>query len=219
MARLAIVLSVTLAAWVVYVPSHELLHALGCAATGGDVRELQIRPLYGGALLSRVFPFVRVGADYAGRLTGFDTRGSDLVYLATDLAPFSLTVVGAFPLLVIARARRSPWFLGPGLVLAAAPLMSLNGDLYEMGSIVVTSVFGALPWGRDHERLLRLRHDDLVLLLKDFGTTFSDHHVFYGSAIALAAAMGWLLGNAILLAARTTYERIVRLRAARARVV
>ena len=81
------------AGWFVYVPVHELLHAAGCATTGGTVTRLEIAPLYGGALLARIFPFVVPGGDYAGRLSGFDTRGNDLVYLATDLAPFVLTLL------------------------------------------------------------------------------------------------------------------------------
>ena len=46
------------AGWWLYVPIHELMHALGCLATGGGVSELRIQPLYGGRLLSHVFSFV-----------------------------------------------------------------------------------------------------------------------------------------------------------------
>ena len=48
--------------WLVYVPVHELLHVLGCVAAGGSVSELQIAPVYGGALWARIFPFVVSGA-------------------------------------------------------------------------------------------------------------------------------------------------------------
>src|SRR5258708_7146966 len=65
----------------VYVPAHELLHAAACRLAGGEVRRLEIAPLYGGTALARLLPFVAAGGDYAGRLSGFDTRGSDLVYL------------------------------------------------------------------------------------------------------------------------------------------
>ena len=37
-------------AWFIYAPIHELLHVLGCVATGGTVSELEIQPIYGGAL-------------------------------------------------------------------------------------------------------------------------------------------------------------------------
>src|SRR5690349_921767 len=67
----------TVGSWYVYVPVHELLHAFGCVATGGRVEELRIAPLYGGRLLARVFPFVRAHDEYAGRLAGFDTGGSN----------------------------------------------------------------------------------------------------------------------------------------------
>jgi hypothetical protein len=83
------------AAWWIYVPVHELLHALGCVMTGGSVGELQIAPRYGGTLLARVFPFVVGHSDYAGRLSGFDTKGSDWIYLATDVMPYVLTVPSA----------------------------------------------------------------------------------------------------------------------------
>jgi hypothetical protein len=58
--------------WFIYVPVHELLHVAGCVATGGEVTELQVQPMYGGTWLARVFPFVKAEGDYAGRLTGFD---------------------------------------------------------------------------------------------------------------------------------------------------
>jgi hypothetical protein len=41
------------------------------------VWRLEIDPLYGGALLARWLPFVEAGGEYAGRLSGFDTAGSD----------------------------------------------------------------------------------------------------------------------------------------------
>ena len=75
--------------WWVYVPLHELLHAFGCLAAGGEVSRLEIAPVYGGGWLSKLFPFVVPGGPYAGRLSGFDSHGSDWIYLATDLAPFA----------------------------------------------------------------------------------------------------------------------------------
>jgi len=65
--------------WFVYVPIHELLHAYGCMWTGGTVTELEIQAHYFGGVLSKFFPWVTTGGDYAGRLTGFDTHGSDLI--------------------------------------------------------------------------------------------------------------------------------------------
>jgi len=126
------------AAWWIYVPIHELLHALGCWVTGGAVSRLEIAPEYGGALLAHVFPFVVSGGDYAGRLSGFDTHGSDLVYLATDAAPFLLSIVLGVPLLRASNRGRRPVRFGTAVVLALAPFYSLTGDYYEMGSILVT---------------------------------------------------------------------------------
>jgi hypothetical protein len=102
---LVVMLAAAVATWWIYVPVHELLHALGCWITGGTVTELQVAPEYGGALLARVVPFVVSGGDYAGRLSGFDTHGSDLVYLATDAMPFLLSVFIGVPLLKVSGLR------------------------------------------------------------------------------------------------------------------
>jgi hypothetical protein len=145
-----------LAGWWTYVPSHELLHAAACAAAGGGVTRLEIDRLYGGALLARVFPFVVPASAYAGRLSGFNTRGSDLIYLATDLGPFLLTLPGVWALRRAARARRAALF-GAALPFALAPFLSLSGDAYEIGSILVTRL---PPWAAPAMREL-LRGDDL----------------------------------------------------------
>ncbi|HYU34655.1 MAG TPA: hypothetical protein VEW48_21090 [Thermoanaerobaculia bacterium] len=139
--------------WWVYVPVHELLHAAACLATGGAVTRLEIAPQYGGALLARVFSFVTAGGEYAGRLSGFDTRGSDLIYIATDLGPFLLTLFPGVWLLRRAGAAGRPVLFGLALPLALAPFLSLTGDAYEIGSILVTRL---PPWGEV------LRGDDLV---------------------------------------------------------
>ena len=139
--------------WWVYVPLHELLHAAACLAAGGEVTRLEIAPQYGGGLLARIFPFVVSGGEYAGRLSGFDTGGSDLIYLATDLGPFLLTLFPGVWLLRRAGAAGRPVLFGLALPFAFAPFLSLPGDAYEIGSILVTQ----LPaWGE------ALRGDDLV---------------------------------------------------------
>src|SRR3954470_16189017 len=76
------------AGWWLYVPLHELLHAAACRAAGGGVTRLQIARPYGGGLLPPPVPFRFPASEYAGRLSGFNTRGSDAIYLATDLGPF-----------------------------------------------------------------------------------------------------------------------------------
>lgn len=139
--------------WWVYVPVHELLHAAACLAAGGEVTRLEIAPEYGGGLLARVFPFVVSGGEYAGRLSGFATHGSDLVYLATDFGPFLLTLFPGVWLLRRAGTAGRPVLFGLALPFALAPFLSLTGDAYEIGSILVTQ----LPaWGET------LRGDDLV---------------------------------------------------------
>jgi hypothetical protein len=139
--------------WWIYVPLHELLHAAACWAAGGEVTRLEIAPQYGGALLARIFPFVVSGSEYAGRLSGFDTHGSDLIYLATDLGPFLLTLFPGVWLLRRAGAAGHPLLFGLALPFALAPFLSLTGDAYEIGSILVTQL---PPWGEV------LRGDDVL---------------------------------------------------------
>jgi hypothetical protein len=155
-----------LVSWWLYVPIHELLHALGCVATGGSVTRLEIGRWYGAALLQPVFPFVSVGSDYAGRLSGFDTRGSDLCYLATVFAPYLLTILVGVPLLQRALRGGHPgagaaFRFGLLMPVAFAPFVNLLGDLYELGSIAVSRV-AAAGAGAD---AARWRSDDLPLLV------------------------------------------------------
>ncbi len=152
--------------WWVYVPVHELCHALGCVVTGGEVTRLEIDPLYGAALLQRVFPFVAVGSEYAGQLTGFDTHGNDLTYLATDFCPFLLTLLIGVPLLRSVSVRPMHPVLacaafGAALPVAFAPFISIPGDYYEMGSIVVSRCVAL--WSPSFP-LARWRSDDLFKL-------------------------------------------------------
>ena len=156
--------------WWLYVPAHELLHALGCAVTGGTVKELQIAPAYGAALLARVFPFVTAGGAYAGRLTGFDTHGSDFVYLATDGLPFLLTILLGVPLLKGCANGERPAVFGAAVVLALAPFYCLPGDYYEMGAILVTRAVAYCEGDATTMGFAALRSDDVVQLINDLWT-------------------------------------------------
>lgn len=140
MRLLAVAVGALVAAWFLYVPVHELLHAAGCSLAGGSVTRLEIAPQYGGTLLARLFPLVVAGGDYAGRLSGFDTHGSDLIYLATDFAPYVLSVLVGVPLMRICTWRRRPVLFGVAVVIGLAPFYNAFGDYYEMGSIITTRV-------------------------------------------------------------------------------
>jgi hypothetical protein len=199
-------------AWFVYVPIHELAHAFGCIAAGGEVTRLEIDALYGAALLQQIFPFVAVGSDYAGQLTGFDTRGSDLTYLATDFAPFLLTVLIGVPMLRsvprIDGRDRAACVLGASLPVAFAPFISLPGDYYEMGSILV-SRWAAPVTGHSAERW---RSDDVFLLvdiLSANGTTAADWAVV-GAAAALGLALALATYSAGALWAAALYRLFSR---------
>ncbi len=149
------------AGWWVYVPVHELLHALGCIAGGGRVWLLEISPLYGGALLERWFPFVEAGGDYAGRLAGFDTGGHDWVHVLTTFFPFLLTLFPGVWLLRQGAKRGSGLLYGFSLAIALAPLISLTGDAYEIGSLIVVQLF---PWSQDAMREVLVGDDVAVVI-------------------------------------------------------
>jgi hypothetical protein len=188
------------ATWFVYVPIHELLHVLGCVATGGSVSELEIQPIYGGALLAEVFPFVVTGGSYAGRLSGFDTHGSDWVYLATDVTPYLLTVVLGVPALRLCARRRRPLLFGSAVVVGLAPFYSIPGDYYEMGSILTTRVATWLAGGGGAPAHADLRSDDLFALVGDLleqpaelGLASGGETAIAAGLIALSLAIGVLL--------------------------
>jgi hypothetical protein len=174
-----------------YVPMHELLHAFGCLATGGTVSRLEIDPQYGAALLQKVFPFVAVGSDYAGQLTGFDTHGNDLIYLATVFAPFLMTILlGVWMLRAVARFERPGvrpcLLLGVATPHAFAPFVNLLGDYYEMGSIIASRVVARFDPGLSLEAR---RSDDLI---KTTAELFASGSLRPGDV--LVVVLGLLLG-------------------------
>jgi hypothetical protein len=153
-----------LVSWWIYVPLHELGHALGCILGGGTVSELEISPMYGAAFLKEIFPFVSVGSEYAGQLTGFDTKESDLIYLLTDFFPFLLTIFIGVPLLRSAAGSKPLWAaikLGLGLPIAFAPFISFSGDYYEMGSIMISKIANMISPAIE---ITRWRSDDVFKL-------------------------------------------------------
>ncbi len=164
-ATMAVMLVSLIVSWFVYVPIHELLHVVGCVMTGGTISELEIAPQYGGTLLAKVFPFVVSGGDYAGRLSGFDTKGSDLIYLATDVLPFLLSIFIGVPLVKLCARRFAPWLFGLAIVLGFAPFYNLIGDFYEMGSIITTRALGAIGVGEGRIAYEALRSDDIFKLI------------------------------------------------------
>lgn len=174
--------------WVVAVPVHELLHAAGCALFGGTVYELTIQPIYGGGILEGIFPFVRAGGEYAGQLTEFDTHGSDVCYFATDYLPFVLTIFLGLPMLVLARRKRNTALYGIGFVHTVLPVISIPGDFYEMGSIVVTRLLGFSP---ESPESAVLRGDDFfVVLSRVQGDTNSAGIADNPLIVVLALAIG-----------------------------
>ncbi len=156
--------------WWVTVPVHELMHVAGCLLCGGAVEKLTVQAVYGGGLLEKLFPFVESGGDYAGRLAGFDTRGSDVCYFVTSFFPYLLSLFFGVPMLTLAFRFRSAVLHGIGFVHAVLPVVGLTGDFYEMGSIVVTRLMGLGP-GSSGAQVVR--GDDFFLILTRYGDSAS----------------------------------------------
>ena len=177
--------------WWLYVPVHELLHAAGCLISGGQVTRLEIRPIYGGALLARAVPFVTAGGDYAGRLSGFDTGGSDWTYFVTVYFPYLLSL-GGFWLMEAAVRRRSVFLFGAAIPCALAPLVSLTGDFLEAGALLLYQV-----WPGPDKINRHLISDDLFRLLEQVGSGYgglvmdASRMWFIGAALAVGACMAW----------------------------
>jgi len=183
-----------LVSWWIYVPLHELGHAFGCILGGGTVSKLEISPMYGASFLKEIFPFVSVGSDYAGQLTGFDTKGSDLIYLLTDFFPFLLTVFVGVPLLRSAAGSRplsAAIKLGLGLPIAFAPFISFSGDYYEMGSTIISRIASFFSPAFE---ISRWRSDDLFKLAGEI--FFSGNH--YGFIDILGVTLSFLLGIVLI---------------------
>lgn len=174
------------AGWWVYVPAHELLHAFGCLVAGGEVSRLEIDPIYGARWLADLFPFVVPGGSYAGRLSGFDTHGSDGIYLLTDLAPFALTLFPGFWWMRRAARGGRPVAFGAALPAAFAPLIALAGDAYEIGSLAVVHL---PPW-RGRRLLIG---DDLGAKAAEVAG-LADGRLLVGVCAAAALGLVWALG-------------------------
>lgn len=195
-ANIVLIFALFALTWWIYVPIHELGHALGCIIGGGSVSRLEISPLYGGDVLEKIFPFVYSGSDYAGQLTGFDTNGSDWAYLLTDFLPFLLTIFVGVPLLRSA-ARSNPLAasvkLGIALPIAFAPFISFSGDYYEMGSIVVSRIAGLIAPAADS---IAWRSDDVFKLGNEL--FFSGRS--YTAADVIGVACSFILGVVLIYA-------------------
>ena len=193
---MGVMVAAMIVTWFVYVPIHELLHVLGCVGTGGTVSQLEVAPQYGGHLLAKWFDFVVCGGEYAGRLSDFDWKGSDLIYLATDFGPFVLSVVIGVPLLKLCTRRSRPLLLGAAVVVGLAPFYNVIGDYYEMGSVITTRVV-TVASGGDAIAFEGIRSDDIFKLAGEFCLRPGELGLEGPAAIVVGAAlilMSFLLG-------------------------
>ncbi len=154
-----------LVTWFLYVGVHELLHAAGCELAGGDVTKLEISSRYGGRIYAKYFDFVVAESQYAGRLSGF-TSEPDSIYLSTVFGPFVLTVLFGVALVKLCAKRRRPILFGVAIIVGLAPFYNLQGDYFEMGSILVTRTVTILFGGGGYPPMfVQLRSDDIFKLL------------------------------------------------------
>ncbi len=196
MPRLLLLLVAAIAGWWLYVPIHELLHAFGCLWSGGEVTRLELAPEYGAAWLQQIWPWIAVGSDYAGQLTGFDTGGNDLIYLITVLAPFSLTLLPGMTIWTWAMAANwqssMVWAAtGFSFAMVAAPFISIFGDMYETASIITTQIAQLLGISGE---LQRWRSDDMLLLVRELMPMLGWLDVIMlVSSCVLAIMLAWAL--------------------------
>jgi len=200
-------LGLMLGCWFVYVPIHELLHCYGCIWTGGTVTELELQAHYGGNWLKPYFPFIVTGSAYAGRLSGFDTKGNDWIYLATDFGPFALSVLFGVSLLRLCARKRRPWLTAPAFVVGLAPFYNIQGDYYEMGSTIVTRVLTLATGGGNPPRFEGLRSDDIFTLVPDILLNPAKLGLDPRFSTTLFALLVFLLGMTLsVLLAFATYQ-------------
>ncbi len=191
--------------WFIYVPIHELLHVAGVVAPGGAVSVLEVAPRYGGTILAEHIPWVVSGGVYAGRLSGFDTRGSDLIYLSCVFMPFMLSVLIGVPLVKICMKRRRPFLFGVAMVLGLAPFYNMPGDYFEMGSIITTRALTLFVGGGNPPVFVGIRSDDVFTLIANiFSQTGATGLAGVGATAVLLIIVGVSLVVDVLLAF-TTY--------------
>jgi len=191
--------------WFLYVAPHELLHVLGCIATGGSVSRVEMSPIYGAAIYAKWFPFIVSGSEYAGQVTGFD-KSTDLRYFATDFMPFVLSILLGIPLLKIAARKPHPILLGIGVVIGLAPFYNLPGDYYEMGSTLTTRVITIAARGFGQPPLYEsLRSDDVFKLVSDMFSKPAEFGLTGFASIAKSTAIVLISGLLGILLAFLTY--------------
>ncbi len=191
--HLILILAGLLLGWWIYVPLHEFLHVAGCLLGGGQVATLHLDPLYGGHVFASLFSFVSAGGDYAGRLTDFDTGGSDWVYALAVYAPFFLTFPGFQLMKLSGNSYRSLPF-GLAVPFAFAPVISLTGDFLELGSLTLFQT-----WQGTESRHRALISDDLFRLIEELGLDASTLSLdqpavvfFITLSVMLGIGMAWL---------------------------
>jgi hypothetical protein len=107
------------------------------------------------------------------------------------LAPFLLSVALGVPALrraarPMARPGWRPWLLGAAAPVAYAPFVSLIGDYYEAGSILVSR---AAQWIEPAFPLKRWRSDDIFRLVRELSDAGGGPFDWFGVGASLAAGM------------------------------
>jgi len=180
-----------LSSWWLYVPIHELMHVMGCILVGGEVNELALDPLYGGELLSKIFPFVVSDSDYAGQLTDFTTPNK-FAYFVVDLFPYLLSLPGVLFIRLSIKFRYM-WLFSIGFLLMYVPLTQMFGDFYEAASLGVGELMTLINPDLNPQLIIS---DDLFKLIKSLNenpTSSSFIYIFVILSFVLGLILAWLV--------------------------
>lgn len=130
-------------------------------------------------------------------MSGFDTHGSDWIYGITVYFPYLLTIPG-YAVLETAVRFRCHLLFGAWLPCTFAPLISLAGDFYELGSLSLFQL-----WKGPQAIYRSLVSDDLFLLLGQIQRRSdgldAGHLGFIGLAFLIGLVLAW--GTLLLSAA------------------
>ena len=189
--KLFILFSAFLASWWLYVPIHELMHVAGCIIMGGEVNELAIDPMYGGKLLSNIFPFVVSESDYAGQLTDFTTPNK-YAYFIVDMFPYLLSLPAVL-LIKLATKHRHIWLFSLGFLLMFVPLTQMFGDFYEATSLGVGELMSMINPELNPQLIVS---DDMFKLLASLNENSTTSSLVYFCVILsfiLGIVLAWLV--------------------------
>ena len=189
--KLVILLLVFFVSFWIYVPIHELMHALATFLVGGEVRELAIDATYGGVFFAKIFPFVVSESEYAGQLTDFTTPNK-FAYFIVDMFPYLLSLPGVLLIRLAAKYKRL-WLFSLGFLLMLVPITQIFGDFYEAASLGAGELMAMVNPSLNPQSILS---DDMFKLVKSLYTNQGTNilaYVFVALSFILGLILAWLV--------------------------